>query len=95
MFGSVPGKDPEIKSKPELFVPLFDILCPYLPAKWRHQLHCGVEESVTDDVTREQLETLDTSQNKDKENEYFANGETLECKSKLVNGDSPGGDSKV
>ena len=37
-----PG-DPKTESRPdpELLVPVFDILCPYLPERWREVLRCG------------------------------------------------------
>ncbi len=35
--------DPKTESRPDpgLLVPVFDILCPYLPERWREVLRCG------------------------------------------------------
>ena len=36
------GKDEISHTNSRLVIPLFDVLCPYLPATWRRKFRCGV-----------------------------------------------------
>ena len=66
---SIQGPVKRHEQDPELIIPLFDKLTPFLPESWRQVLRCGYKYNALDKKLKVTFRPVPTSHHADDENE--------------------------